>query len=186
LKAVEVRRRVGMVFQRPNPFPTSVYRNLAMGIRVNGYQGNVDALVEHSLQQVGLWDEVKDNPGRNALTLSGGQQQRLCIAWAIALQPEILLMDEPTAALDPVSTSRVEGLLDKLKRHYTILVITHDLQQASRIADRVAFFNVERWQGQRVGQLVEYAPATVIFSSPSQSATREYVYGQQMLHDLLP
>lgn len=185
LNAVDVRRRIGMVFQRPNPFPTSIYQNIAMGLKVNGFCGDVDGLVEQSLKQVGLWDEVKDRLAQNALSLSGGQQQRLCIARAIALEPEVILMDEPCSSLDPISTNRIEALLDELKQRYTIVVITHDLQQASRIADMVAFFTVEVHEGQRVGCLMEYATAPVIFSRPTQQATREYVYGNHMLQALL-
>jgi phosphate transport system ATP-binding protein len=175
LNPVEVRRRVGMVFQRPNPFPKSVYENIAIGLRVNGYQGDIDELVEDSLHRVGLWDEIKTELNKNALTLSGGQQQLLCIARALALQPEILLLDEPCSSLDPISTSRIEDLLLQLKQHYTIAIVTHNLQQASRVTDMVAYFDIKTEADQRIGELVEYAPTPIIFCNPTEKTTWEYV-----------
>lgn len=172
---IDVRRRIGMVFQKPNPFPKSIYENIALGLRVNGYRGNIDELVEDSLRQAALWDEVKDRLNKNAMTLSGGQQQRLCIARALALQPEVLLMDEPCSALDPVSTLRIEELLHKLKKDYTIIIVTHNLQQASRVSDLVAFFNIKIKEGSRVGELVEYASAPSIFLNPKHKTTSEYL-----------
>jgi len=173
---VAIRRRIGMVFQRPNPFPKSVYENIALGLRVNGFRGDMDDRVEQALRQVALWDEVKDSLRRNAFYLSGGQQQRLCIARAIALGSEILLMDEPCSSLDPISSERINALLNEMKQHYTIIVVTHDLKQAAAIADQVAFFNVEIIHGQRVGRLVEYAPVPDIFVRPTQKATLDYIY----------
>lgn len=176
INPVEVRRRIGMVFQRPNPFPKSVYENIAVGLRVNGYRGDVDERIEYALRQVGLWEEVKNDLRKNALYLSGGQQQRLCIARAISLNPEILLMDEPCSALDPISSSRIDNLLEEMKQQYTIVMVTHNLKQAARVTDMVAFFNVETTDDQRVGRLVEYAPTTVLFRQPHAQATWEYVY----------
>ncbi len=179
---VELRRRVGMVFQRPNPFPKSIYNNISIGLKVNGYQGNIDEMVEYSLQQVGLWDELKINLNRNALTLSGGQQQRLCIARAIALQPEVILMDEPCSSLDPISTMQIESLLRELKQSYTIVIVTHNLKQAARISDYVAYFDVEFDQfGHRFGYLVECDRTEIIFQQPKQRATIEYVSGGNVL-----
>lgn len=176
---VEVRRQIGMVFQRPNPFPKSIYENIAFGARINGYQGNMDELVERSLQQAALWDEVKDKLKSSGLSLSGGQQQRLCIARAIAVQPEVILMDEPCSALDPISTLRVEELLQDLKEQYTIVIVTHNMQQASRVSDLTAFFNVEPTEkGGRMGYLVECDRTELIFQSPQQQATQEYVSGR--------
>ncbi|BAZ04991.1 phosphate ABC transporter ATP-binding protein PstB [Calothrix sp. NIES-3974] len=177
---VELRRRIGMVFQRPNPFPKTIYENIAFGARINGYQGNMDELVEQSLRQAALWDEVKDKYKRESgLALSGGQQQRLCIARAIAIQPEVLLMDEPCSALDPISTRRVEELIQELKQRYTIIIVTHNMQQATRVADMTAFFNAEATEkGNKMGYLVEYAPTEQIFNNPQQEFTRQYVTGQ--------
>ena len=176
---VEVRRRIGMVFQRPNPFPKSIYDNVAFGPKINGYKGNMDELVERSLKQAALWDEVKDKLRESGLSLSGGQQQRLCIARAIATQPEVILMDEPCSALDPISTLRVEDLLNELKEQYTIIIVTHNMQQASRVSDMTAFFNVEPTEkGGRMGYLVEYDRTEMIFQSPQQQATQEYVSGR--------
>ena len=174
---VELRQQVGMVFQRPNPFPKSIYENIAVGLKVNGYRGNKDELVEYSLRQVGLWEEVKDRLKKNALTLSGGQQQRLCIARAIALQPEVILMDEPCSSLDPISTARIEELIRELQKDYTLIVVTHNLKQASLICDRVAFFDLEM---DKAGYLVEYDRTEIIFQRPSQTATQEYVTGRRM------
>ncbi|GAC1459507.1 MAG: phosphate ABC transporter ATP-binding protein PstB [Chamaesiphon sp.] len=176
---VEVRRRIGMVFQRPNPFPKSIYDNVAFGPRLNGYKGDMDELVERSLRQSALWDEVKDKLKESSLALSGGQQQRLCIARAIAVQPDVVLMDEPCSALDPISTLRVEELIHQLKEHYTIVIVTHNMQQASRVADLTAFFNVEpNDKGGRMGHLVEYDRTEVIFQSPKEKSTQEYVSGR--------
>ena len=176
---VEVRRQIGMVFQRPNPFPKSIYDNVVFGARINGYKGDMDELVEHSLRQAALWDEVKDKLRESGLSLSGGQQQRLCIARAIAVQPEVILMDEPASALDPISTLRIEDLLQELKEHYTILIVTHNMQQASRVSDMTAFFNVQPTEkGGRQGYLVEYDRTEAIFQTPQQQATQEYVSGR--------
>lgn len=176
---VEVRRRIGMVFQRPNPFPKSIYDNIAFGPRLNGYKGNMDELVERSLKQAALWDEAKDKLRQSGLSLSGGQQQRLCIARAIATQPDVILMDEPCSALDPISTLRVEDLLHELKEHYTIVIVTHNMQQASRVSDMTAFFNVQTSdKGGRSGYLVEYDRTENIFQDPKQEATKEYVSGK--------
>jgi len=176
---VELRQQVGMVFQRPNPFPKSIYDNIAVGLKVNGYRGNKDDLVEYSLRQVGLWEEVKDRLKKNALTLSGGQQQRLCIARAIALQPEVILMDDPCSSLDPISTARIEELIRELQKDYTLIVVTHNLKQASLICDRVAFFDLEG-EVNKAGYLVEYDRTEIIFQRPSQTATQEYVTGRRM------
>jgi phosphate transport system ATP-binding protein len=176
---VEVRRRIGMVFQKPNPFPKSIYDNVAFGPRLIGYKGDLDELVEQSLKQAALWDEVKDKLRASGLALSGGQQQRLCIARAIAVQPDIILMDEPASALDPISTLKIEDLMQELKEKYTIVIVTHNMQQASRASDRTAFFNVEENEkGGRSGYLVEYDRTEVIFQSPQQRITQEYVSGR--------
>lgn len=172
---LDVRRRIGMVFQKANPFPKSIYENIALGLRVNGYRGNIDELVEDALRQAALWNEVKDRLNKNAMTLSGGQQQRLCIARALALKPEVILMDEPCSALDPVSTLLIEEMLHKLKKHYTIIFVTHNLQQASRVSDFVAFFNIKIQDGYRFGELVEYGSAPSIFLSPKHQTTSEYI-----------
>ncbi|BAW96974.1 phosphate import ATP-binding protein [[Synechococcus] sp. NIES-970] len=176
---VEVRRRIGMVFQKPNPFPKSIYDNIAYGARINGYQGDMDELVEKSLRQAALWDEVKDKLRQSGLALSGGQQQRLCIARAIAVQPEVILMDEPCSALDPISTLKIEELIHQLKAQYTIVIVTHNMQQASRVADMTAFFNVRtKENGTRQGYLGEYDRTEVIFQNPQEQATQEYVSGR--------
>ncbi len=176
---VELRRRIGMVFQKPNPFPKSIYDNIAFGPRLVGYKGDMDDLVERSLKQSALWDEVKDKLKQNGAALSGGQQQRLCIARAIAVQPDVILMDEPCSALDPISTLRIEDLLQELKQHYTIIIVTHNMQQASRVSDMTAFFNVEMTEkGGRVGHLVEYSETQRIFQSPTEKSTQEYVSGR--------
>lgn len=175
---VEVRRRIGMVFQKPNPFPKSIYDNIAFGARINGYRGDMDELVERSLRQAALWDEVKDKLRESGLSLSGGQQQRLCIARAVAIEPEVILMDEPCSALDPVSTLKIEDLMQELKESYTIVIVTHNMQQASRASDRAAFFNVASTEeGKRTGYLVEYDETTTIFNSPKEQSTQEYVSG---------
>ena len=176
---VEVRRQIGMVFQRPNPFPKSIYDNITFGPRINGYKGDMDELVERSLRQSALWDEVKDKLRQSGLSLSGGQQQRLCIARAIAVQPEVILMDEPASALDPISTLRIEELIQELKQQYTIVIVTHNMQQASRVSDMTAFFNVQPTEkGGRQGYLVEYDKTEVIFQTPQQQATKDYVSGR--------
>ena len=179
IDAVEVRRRIGMVFQRPNPFPKSIYENIAFGARINGYRGDMNELVERSLRQAALWDEVKDKFRQSGLSLSGGQQQRLCIARAIAVQPEVILMDEPCSALDPISTSRVEELIHELKEQYTIVIVTHNMHQASRVSDKTAFFNVRTSEtGERSGYLVEYNLTKVIFNNPQQEDTQAYISGR--------
>ncbi len=176
---VEVRRRIGMVFQKPNPFPKSIYDNIAYGARVNGYKGNLDELVENSLRQAALWDEVKDKLKQNGLALSGGQQQRLCIARAIAINPDVVLMDEPCASLDPISTLKVEDLMHQLKEQYSIVIVTHNMQQATRVADMTAFFNAKATEkGGKQGYLVEYDQTEMIFQSPKEEATRDYVSGR--------
>jgi phosphate transport system ATP-binding protein len=179
--AVEVRRRIGMVFQKPNPFPKSIYDNIAFGPRVNGMKpSSMDDLVEQSLQGAALWDEVKDKLKQNALALSGGQQQRLCIARAIAVQPDVILMDEPCSALDPLSTARIEDLMEQLKQDYTIVIVTHNMQQAARVSDRTAFFTAEAAEGtgDRTGLLVEYDTTGTIFTTPTDSRTEAYVTGR--------
>ncbi|MEM8613778.1 MAG: phosphate ABC transporter ATP-binding protein PstB [Cyanobacteria bacterium P01_H01_bin.105] len=176
---VELRRRVGMVFQKPNPFPKSIYENIAFGARINGYQGDMDELVERSLKGAALWDEVKDKLKESGLGLSGGQQQRLCIARAIAIEPEVILMDEPCSALDPISTLKVEELMHDLKTQYTIVIVTHNMQQASRVSDKTAFFNAQATDaGGKLGYLVEYDETQKIFSNPREEYTRDYVSGR--------
>jgi phosphate transport system ATP-binding protein len=176
---VEVRRRIGMVFQKPNPFPKSIYDNIAFGARINGFRGNMDELVEQSLRSAALWDEVKDKLKQSGLALSGGQQQRLCIARTIAIEPEVILMDEPCSALDPISTLRVEELMHGLKEKFTIVIVTHNMQQAARVSDMTAFFNAEAGDGgSRFGYLVEYNKTQDIFSSPQQQETHDYVSGR--------
>lgn len=176
---VEVRRQIGMVFQQPNPFPKSIYDNIAFGPRLLGFKGDMDELVERSLKQAAVWDDVKDKLREMGTALSGGQQQRLCIARAIAVEPDVILMDEPCSALDPISTLKVEDLLQELKERYTIVIVTHNMQQASRASDKTAFFNVEaNEKGQRTGYIVEYDRTEVIFQSPRHAATQEYVSGR--------
>jgi phosphate transport system ATP-binding protein len=177
---VEVRKRIGMVFQKPNPFPKSIFDNIAFGPRVLGMKGNMDERVEQSLRQAALWDEVKDRLKESALGLSGGQQQRLCIARALATEPEVILMDEPASALDPISTTRIEDLMHELKREYTIVIVTHNMQQAARVADMTAFFSVDvREDGSgRHGILVEYDETTKIFTQPADRRTEDYVTGR--------
>ena len=168
-----------MVFQRPNPFPKSIYENIAFGARINGFKGNMDELVETSLRKAAIWDEVKDKLKQSGLALSGGQQQRLCIARTIALQPDVVLMDEPCSALDPISTLKVEELIHELKEQYTIVIVTHNMQQASRVADQTAFFNVKMTEGgNRQGYLAECDRTEVIFQNPKEEATMEYVSGR--------
>jgi phosphate transport system ATP-binding protein len=177
--AVEVRKRIGMVFQKPNPFPKAIYDNVAFGPRVLGMKGNMDERVERALEQAALWDEVKDRLKDSALGLSGGQQQRLCIARALATEPEVILMDEPASALDPISTTRIEDLMHELKRQYTIVIVTHNMQQAARVADMTAFFSVEvHDDGKRHGVLVEYDETTKIFTTPADKRTEDYVTGR--------
>lgn len=176
---VEVRRRIGMVFQKPNPFPKSIYDNIAYGARVNNYKGNLDELVENSLRAAALWDEVKDKLKTNGMALSGGQQQRLCIARAIAINPDVVLMDEPCASLDPISTLKIEDLMHELKQKYSIVIVTHNMQQATRVADMTAFFNAKATEkGGKQGYLVEYDETENIFQNPKQEATRDYVSGR--------
>ncbi|WP_448380794.1 phosphate ABC transporter ATP-binding protein PstB [Gloeomargarita sp.] len=176
---VEVRRRIGMVFQKPYPFPKSIYDNVAYGARVMKYKGNLDELVERSLRRAALWDEVKDRLKQSAYSLSGGQQQRLCIARAIATEPEVVLMDEPCSALDPIATGKIEELLHELKANYTIVIVTHHLQQAKRVADVTAFFNTESTPaGGKVGYLVEWDLTHNIFHAPQKQATLDYVSGR--------
>jgi phosphate transport system ATP-binding protein len=174
---VAVRRYIGMVFQQPNPFAMSIYRNVAFGLRLNRYRGNVDEKVEHALRGAALWDEVKDKLRQSGLSLSGGQQQRLCIARAIATEPEILLMDEPCSALDPVATRKVEDLMHELKKRFTIAIVTHNLQQAGRVADYTGFLYVDTSEGGRTGYLVEYGGTKDIFTGPKEKHTQEYISG---------
>ncbi len=177
---VEVRRRIGMVFQKPNPFPKSIYDNIAFGPRVLGMKAGLDERVERTLRLAALWDEVKDRLKENALGLSGGQQQRLCIARALAVEPDVILMDEPASALDPISTSRIEDLINVLKSQYTIVIVTHNMQQAARVADMTAFFSVELREegGGRHGVLVEYDQTTKVFTNPADKRTEDYVTGR--------
>jgi len=175
---VGVRRHIGMVFQQPNPFSMSIYDNVAFGLRLNRYKGNIAERVEHALQRAGLWSEVKDKLRNNGLSLSGGQQQRLCIARAIATEPTVLLMDEPCSALDPIATRTIEQLMLELKEKYTIAIVTHNMQQATRVADEVAFFSVDISQGGRTGYLVEFGPTDQIFESPQEELTQKYVSGE--------
>jgi phosphate transport system ATP-binding protein len=178
---VEVRRRIGMVFQKPNPFPKSIYENIAFGPRVIGMKpSSMDDLVERSLRGAAVWDEVKDKLKQNALSLSGGQQQRLCIARAIAVSPDVILMDEPCSALDPASTARIEDLMEELKRDYTIVIVTHNMQQAARVSDKTAFFTAEAapGTGDRTGLLVEYDQTDAIFTHPADKRTEDYVTGR--------
>ena len=176
---VEVRRRMGMVFQKPNPFPKSIHENIAFGPRIAGFKGNMDDLVEQSLRRAALWDEVKDKLRDSAYTLSGGQQQRLCIARAIATNPDVVLMDEPCSALDPIATVRIEELMTELKKDYTIIIVTHNMQQAARVSDRTAFFTVDvKDAGTRTGRLVEFDSTGKIFTKPSERATEDYITGR--------
>jgi phosphate transport system ATP-binding protein len=177
---VEVRRRIGMVFQKPNPFPKSIYENIAFGPKIAGYKGSMDELVEESLRRAALWDEVKDKLKESGLALSGGQQQRLCIARAIATRPDVILMDEPCSALDPIATQRIEDLMQELLSEYTIVIVTHNMQQAARVSDRTAFFTVEVVgdAGHRTGTIVEYDQTETIFTNPSDPRTEDYVTGR--------
>jgi len=173
--AVEVRRRIGMVFQKPNPFPKSIYENVAWGARINGFRGKMDELVEQSLRLAALWDDVHDKLGQSGYSLSGGQQQRLCIARAIATQPEIILMDEPCSALDPIATLKIEDLMRELSQQYTIVIVTHNMQQAARVSDYTAFFNMGE---DRAGYLVEYGVTNEIFTNPRDKLTEDYITGR--------
>ncbi len=176
---VEVRRRIGMVFQKPNPFPKSIYENIVYGPRVAGFKGNYDDLVEESLIKAALWDEVKDKLKESGMALSGGQQQRLCIARAIATSPDVVLMDEPCSALDPIATLKIEELMLDLKKDYTIVIVTHNMQQAARVSDRTAFFSVNvDEEGQRTGYLVEFNRTEQIFTSPVEKQTEDYITGR--------
>jgi len=177
---VEVRRRIGMVFQQPNPFPKSIYENIAFGARINGFNGNMDELVEKSLRQAAVWDECKDKLKESGNSLSGGQQQRLCIARTIAIEPEVILMDEPCSALDPISTLKIEETIHELKKSFTIVIVTHNMQQASRVSDMTAFFNAEAVEGGsgKVGYLVEFNETNKIFNSPAEQTTQDYVSGR--------
>jgi phosphate transport system ATP-binding protein len=180
IDAVAVRRRIGMVFQRPNPFPKSIYDNIAFGLKVLGMKDSLDDRVEHALRRAALWDEVENRLGRSALSLSGGQQQRLCIARAIAVEPDVILLDEPASSLDPIATSSIEDLMHELKRDYTFVIVTHNMQQAARVADMTAFFSLSAAdeEGDRSGVLVEYDATQKIFTSPAEQRTEDYVTGR--------
>jgi phosphate transport system ATP-binding protein len=176
---VDVRRQVGMVFQKPNPFPKSIYDNIAFGPRINGYKGSMDDLVENALRQAALWDEVKGKLKESGLALSGGQQQRLCLARTLAIQPEVILMDEPASALDPIATLKIEELMRELVEHYTIVIVTHNMQQAARVSDMTAFLSIDRENlAMRTGILVEYGPTEQIFTRPLKQETEDYVSGR--------
>ncbi len=172
---VEVRKHIGMVFQKPNPFPKSIYENVAWGARINGFKGDMGELVEQSLRSAALWDEVKDKLNQSGLSLSGGQQQRLCIARAIAVKPDIILMDEPASALDPLATLKIEELMRELAQDYTIIVVTHNMQQAARVSDYTAFFTIKE---DRAGFLMEFGQTTQIFTNPKQKVTEDYITGR--------
>ena len=176
---VQVRKRIGMVFQKPNPFPKSIYENIAFGPKVLGMKGDMDEIVERALRRGALWDEVKDRLKTNAFGMSGGQQQRLCIARTMAVDPDVILMDEPCSALDPISTGAIEELMLELKQNFSIVIVTHNMQQAARVSDRTAFFNVDKLEeGKRVGKLVEFDTTEKIFTTPSDSRTEQYVTGK--------
>lgn len=175
---VNVRRNIGMVFQQPNPFSMSIYENVAFGLRLNRFKGNIDEKVEKALKGAALWDEVKNKLKNNGLSLSGGQQQRLCIARAIATEPRVLLMDEPCSALDPIATRQIEELMVELKERFTVAIVTHNMQQAQRVADQTAFFAVDISQGGRTGYLVEMGPTREIFENPKEALTQEYLSGE--------
>lgn len=175
---VEVRRHIGMVFQKPNPFPKSIYDNISFGPKIAGFKGNMDDLVEESLQRAALWNEVKNKLKNSAYDLSGGQQQRLCIARAIATDPDVLLMDEPASSLDPIATLRIEELMFELKRDYTIVIVTHNMQQASRVSDRTAFFSMKLTEGDHTGRLVEFSETRQMFTSPEKEETEHYITGR--------
>jgi phosphate transport system ATP-binding protein len=178
--SVALRRRIGMVFQKPNPFPKSIYNNVAWGARINGYRGNMDELVERSLRRAALWDEVRNKLNRSGLELSGGQQQRLCIARTLAVEPEVILMDEPCSALDPISTARVEDLMDDLKNDFTIVIVTHNMQQARRVSDLTACLMLDEASpdGHRTGILAEFSPTDVLFTNPKDNRTEAYITGR--------
>ena len=178
--AVSLRRRIGMVFQKPNPFPKSIYNNIAWGARINGYRGDMDELVERSLRRAALWDEVKNKLHRSGLELSGGQQQRLCIARTLAVEPEVILMDEPCSALDPISTPRIEDLMDDLKADFTIVIVTHNMHQARRVSDMTACLMLDEpsTDGQRSGILVEFSPTDLLFTNPKDKRTEAYITGR--------
>jgi phosphate transport system ATP-binding protein len=178
--AVEVRKRIGMVFQKPNPFPKSIYDNISFGPRVLGMKGSMDEIVERALRHAAVWDEVKDRLKTNAFGMSGGQQQRLCIARCLAVEPDVILMDEPCSALDPISTGRIEDLMLDLKKEYSIVIVTHNMQQAARVSDKTAFFTVELDEGEkhRTGRVVEFDDTEKIFTNPSDSRTEAYVTGR--------
>jgi phosphate transport system ATP-binding protein len=176
---IEVRRRIGMVFQKPNPFPKSIYDNVAFGPRINGRRKGLDDTVEHALRQAALWDEVKNKLKKSAFTLSGGQQQRLCIARCLAVEPDVILMDEPCSALDPIATSRIEDLMTELKRDYTIVIVTHNMQQAARVSDMTAFMTTDvDDEGRRTGRLVEYDSTEKMFTNPTDPRTEGYITGR--------
>jgi len=176
---IEVRRRIGMVFQKPNPFPKSIYDNVAFGPRINGRRKDLDDVVEHALRQAALWDEVKDKLKKAAFALSGGQQQRLCIARCLAVEPDVILMDEPCSALDPIATSRIEDLMTDLKRDYTIVIVTHNMQQAARVSDMTAFMTTDvDDEGGRTGRLVEYDSTEKMFTNPTDPRTEGYITGR--------
>jgi phosphate transport system ATP-binding protein len=174
---VEVRHRIGMVFQKPNPFPKSIYENIAWGARIHGFKGDMDELVVYSLKQAALWDEVKDKLDQSGLALSGGQQQRLCIARALAVQPEVILMDEPASALDPIATLKIEELMQELKQNYTIVIVTHNMQQAARASDYTAMMMLSK-DGERSGTVIEFDDTNVIFTRPKDKRTEDYVTGR--------
>jgi phosphate transport system ATP-binding protein len=180
IDAVSLRRRIGMVFQKPNPFPKSIYNNVAWGARINGYRGDMDELVERSLRRAALWDEVKTKLHRSGLELSGGQQQRLCIARTLAVEPEVILMDEPCSALDPIATARVEDLMDDLKNDYTIVIVTHNMQQARRVSDMTACLMLDEGSGDghRTGILAEFSPTDLLFTNPKDKRTEAYITGR--------
>ena len=178
VEPIEVRRRIGMVFQKPNPFPKTIYDNVAWAPRILGLKKDLDERVERALQSAALWDEVKDRLKQSALGLSGGQQQRLCIARALAIEPEVLLLDEPASALDPIATLKIEDLVHELKHRYTIVIVTHNMQQAARVADGTAFFSLQVEDSQRYGVLVEYDDTSKLFTAPSDKRTEDYVTGR--------
>ncbi|MDR3621039.1 MAG: phosphate ABC transporter ATP-binding protein PstB [Paludisphaera borealis] len=180
IDAVSLRRRIGMVFQKPNPFPKSIYNNIAWGARINGYRGDMDELVERSLRRAALWEEVKNKIHRSGMELSGGQQQRLCIARTLAVEPEVILMDEPCSALDPNSTARVEDLMDDLKTDYTIVIVTHNMQQARRVSDLTACLMLDETavDGHRTGILAEFSPTDLLFTNPKDKRTEAYITGR--------
>jgi phosphate transport system ATP-binding protein len=175
---VAIRRHIGMVFQQPNPFAMSIYRNVTFGLKLNGYKGDYDEKVEKALRSAALWDEVKDKLKASGLSLSGGQQQRLCIARAVATEPDVLLMDEPCSALDPIATRRIEELMLELKEDYTIAIVTHNLQQAQRVADKTGFMYVDTARGGRTGYLIEFEETQKLFDDPAQKETQEYIRGE--------